>query len=193
MAQSAVVLADFHQPVIGVAGYYAPIDNYQHVIAATRDNVVTEIWWRPDPKNYVHGQAELARFGSPIVAIAGYYADVDKCEHVIVADQSNTVAEIRWRPDPKNYVHDQRELARFGSPIVAIAGYYSESDKYEHVIVATADRVVTEVWWKPGQGVGQTQLDRYDAPIIAVAGLDGRGLEAYSLLDCRSRCRRSGT
>src|SRR5436190_1111124 len=66
-------------------------------------------------------------------------------------------------------------LAKFQSQVIGVAGYYAASDKYQHVIVATSDNVVTELWWRPGTRVGRTKLARFNSPVVGVSGLDGTG------------------
>jgi len=60
----------------------------------------------------------------------------------------------------------------------SLAGYYARGDEIQHVIVGTKDRAMTEVWWKPGQGVHQDVLSQFGSDIESVAGYyaddDGR-------------------
>ena len=57
--------------------------------------------------------------------------------------------------------------------IVAVAGYFSTDDQYQHVIVATTNGKLREIYWKSGgAGAGQDDLPvQFSAgTIVAVAG-----------------------
>jgi hypothetical protein len=54
--------------------------------------------------------------------------------------------------------------------VLCLAGYYAADDDIQHAIVATADGNLTEVYWKPGQGVHQDVLTYFDSDILGVAG-----------------------
>jgi hypothetical protein len=89
--------------VVDVAGYYASADHYQHVIVADNFGFLTQINWKPQglhPKGISDSNLVENRF-SNIVGVAGYYADDDKYQHVIVATNDvakneGTVTEIFW-------------------------------------------------------------------------------------------------
>ena len=164
------ILAAFNN-IVGLAGYYDPgaDDQNQHVIVATKDGKVTELWWKPGQG--VH-QDILTQFGAnTIVSIAGYYAASDQNQHVIIASHDGNIHDLYWKP--AQGVH-QDILTQFGAnTIVSIAGYYDPGadDQNQHVIVATKDGKVTELWWKPGQGVHQDILTQFGAnTIVSIAG-----------------------
>jgi hypothetical protein len=43
--------------------------------------------------------------------------------------------------------------------VIAMAAFYSGDDKYWHLLVGTSDSSVTELWYNPAIGLGQTALD----------------------------------
>jgi hypothetical protein len=112
--------------IVSIAGYYDPAanDQNQHVIVATNDGKVTELWWKPGQG--VH-QDILTQFGAN--SIVSYYADGD----------------VFWKPGQG--VHE-RVLVDFNS-IVSIAGYYdpAKNDHNQHTIIAATNNVI-EVWWR---------------------------------------------
>jgi hypothetical protein len=71
--------------VVGVAGYYAAGDEFQHVIVATSDGVIHEAFWKPqDPANPGVRVDQLTAFpAGTVVGVAGYYAEATRHEHVI--------------------------------------------------------------------------------------------------------------
>ena len=155
---------------VGLAGYYADGDEFQHVIVATTDGVVTEVFWQPGGPGV--RQAQLTSFpAGSIVGVAGYYADGDQFQHVIVATTDGVVTEVFWQPGGPGVRQAQLTSFPAGS-IVGVAGYYADGDQFQHVIVATTDGVVTEVFWQPGgPGVRQAQLTSFPAgSIVGVAG-----------------------
>lgn len=60
-------------------------------------------------------------------------------------------------------------LTQFGIGIVGLTGYYAKDDGAQHVIVGTTDGTLTEVYWKPAQGVHQDLLARFNN-IVGIAG-----------------------
>ena len=96
-----------------------------------------------------------------VVAVAAYYAKSDAYQHVVAGTTGGVVREIYWAPqDPDRGGTGNGELTSFpAGSIVGVAGYYADGDQFQHVIVATTDGAVTEVFWQPGgPGVRQGQL-----------------------------------
>jgi hypothetical protein len=52
----------------------------------------------------------------------------------------------------------------------AIAGYYARDDQDQHVIVGAKDGTLTEVYWKPAQGVHEDVLTQFGNEIVGVGG-----------------------
>jgi hypothetical protein len=148
---------------VALAGYYAKDDDTQHVIVATADGVVTEVYWKP--AQGVH-QDVLTQFSASIVGIGAYYAADDNTQHAIVATADGVVTEVYWKP--AQGVH-QDVVAQLGRDIVGIAGYYAEDDHAQHAIAGTGGGTLIEVFWRPGQGIHRT-LPQFGTNIVSVGG-----------------------
>ncbi len=149
--------------VASTGAYYAKNDDTQHVIVATKEGGVHELYFKP--AQGVH-QDELACFDD-LRAVSGYYAANDDLQHVIVATSDGNVYELYFKP--AQGVHED-VLHQFNSAAVAVAGYYSPDDDMQHVIVATADRSVHELYFKPAQGVHEDVLHQFTSAVVGVAG-----------------------
>jgi hypothetical protein len=66
-------------------------------------------------------------------------------------------------------------LKNFTSPIVGVAGYYPlgrhmhPTGGFQQVIVATEDGKVTELFWRPGEGVNEEELFAFSSKISGIA------------------------
>jgi photosystem II stability/assembly factor-like uncharacterized protein len=171
------VLGQF-APTAGVAGYYTPNDNFEHAIVPTANGLVNEVYFgnpqHPGPyEDPLNATSPLVN----IVGVAGYFDPGDGFEHVLAATADGKVHEIRFgNPQhPGNFLDPQGPLAQFGAgSVVALAGYYTPGDGFEHAIVATSDGKVSEVFFGnpkyPGEK-GQDVLARFDpSSIVSVAG-----------------------
>jgi 2-keto-3-deoxy-6-phosphogluconate aldolase len=153
--------------IVAVAGYFTP-DGYQHAIVATSDGQVHEIFFNPDQGL---GQDVLATFAAgSIVKLAGYFTPEDGYQHVIVATIDGVVHEVFFSPTQGL---GQDVLAQYAAgTVVSLAGYVTPQDgfnngDYQHVIVATSDGVVHEIFFNPTLGLGQDVLAQYAAGSIA--------------------------
>jgi hypothetical protein len=153
----------------GVAGFYSDIDKLNHVIVGTSDRDVHHLFWSTGGGGEV-GKEVLAQFGTNIVRLAAYYADVDNHNHVTISNNLDNVHELFWQLGPV----DQRFIATFtdGSGInfiVGVAGFYSDSDQHQHIIVGMFNGIVHEIFWTTGQ-VDQRILAGIDSTKVAIAG-----------------------
>jgi hypothetical protein len=139
-----VLIDDTPGNIVAIAGYYSNNDQYQHTIVATTNGKVQEFYWNPAVGGQV-GQDVVTQFPSgSVVAIAGYWANIDDRHHTIVASKDGKVYEIYWKSGQAG-IEGQYVLTEFPSgSIVAIAGYYAENDKRQHVIVGTRDGSVRD-------------------------------------------------
>jgi hypothetical protein len=144
-------------------------DNLQHVIVATKNGDVNEIYFKGGGEPI--GQGTLGHFCTPpngvtgmvlcdvgdTVAVAGYFAPSDGFQHVIVATKNGDVNEIYFKGGGQPI--KQHKLAHFDDQIKGIAGYFATSDGFQHVIVTTNSGDVNEVFFKGGeQPIGQDKL-----------------------------------
>jgi hypothetical protein len=85
--------------VVSVAGYYAAGDEFQHVIVATTDGAIHEVFWKPqDPANPGVRTDQLTAFpAGTVVSVAGYYADATGYQHAITAPTIGGVCQTTFR------------------------------------------------------------------------------------------------
>jgi hypothetical protein len=162
------VLGHFDSGVRAVAGFTSP-DGYKHVIVATEDGNVTELWWQGSG---AVGRGEPAHFNSPILALAGFTSP-DGYKHSIVATEDGNVTELWWQGSG---AVGRGELAHFTRPMLAIAGF-SSPDDYKHVIVATENGHVEELSWQGASAVGRRDLAHFDSRVIDLAGYASDGYQ----------------
>ncbi len=144
-----------------VAGYFTPIDGFQHAIAATDDGRLYETYFNPQKGIF---RDVLGNFES-ITSIAGYFTPIDGFQHVIVATGDGDVHEVYFNPQ-KGIFEDT--LAHFDG-IIDIAGFFTPDDNFQHVIVATSDGNLHEVYFNPQKGIFQDIFAHFDG-IIAIDG-----------------------
>jgi hypothetical protein len=156
--------------IVGVAGY-SGADGFQHVIVATKDRNVTEIFFKGGGQPI--GQDVLRQLNSDIVGVAGY-SGADGFQHVIVATKDRNVTEIFFKGGGQPIGQDV--LRQLNSDIVGVAGY-SGADGFQHVIVATHDGNLTDIFFKGGgQPVNQRLLTRLNGLTAMAAFTDREGL-----------------
>lgn len=161
-------LAHFDSGIVALAGFYSR-DGVKHVIVATEDRALTELWWQAGDAS----RGSLGTASGPIVALAGYQAG-DGTQHVIVALSNGTLREVRRTPGDAEARHDDLGIvpdlqphnldARIGPLIDA----YVDAGGIQHAIVTTSDGAVHE---RDGLVEGES-----------VAG-DARGKRLYRLTD----------
>ncbi len=170
------VLANFNPTVshiTGVGGFFSNDDNFRHCIVATDDGNVTEIFFNPQQGQ---GQTVLTNFDpavSRIVSIAGFFTSDDNFRHVIVGTDDGNVWEVFYNPQQGL---GRTVLSNFDpavSHIVGIGGFFSNDDNFRHAIVATDDGNVTEIFFNPQQGQGQTMLTNFDPAVSRIIGIAG--------------------
>jgi len=122
--------------VVGIAGYFNPVDGYQHAIAATRDGFVHELRYG----NHFDSDS--------IVALAGYFNPADGFQHAIVATRDGKVTEVFFG-NPQFPGTGVDVLATFPIDIVGgfvgVAGYHDPRDGFQHALLATLDGALHEI------------------------------------------------
>jgi hypothetical protein len=156
----------------------SPIDQRQHGLVATSDGLVTEVFFG-NPKFPGVGKGPLnATAPLPgIVGVAGYFDPDDGYQHALVATRAGAVHELLYAnpAHPGISLDPKGPVATFApNSIVALAGYQTPNDHFEHALVATRDGQVSEVFFGnpkfPG-GKGQDVLARFaSGSVVAVAG-----------------------
>jgi hypothetical protein len=89
----------------------------------------------------------LATISGSIYGVAGYYSDNDSTQHVVVATTDGTLgtlSEIHWNGNT-TLTHPQ-QLAQFNG-IASLCGFFTSDDNFQHVIVATRDGRLNELYF----------------------------------------------
>ncbi len=136
--------------IVSVSGHFSSSDQRHIVIVGTTAGKIHEIFWKSDTVG-IEGQDDLPVTFAPgtIVSIAGFYNSSDQRHIVIVGTNDGKVHQIFWKSDTVG-IEIHGIIAQFNAnSIVKLAGFYSESDQVEHVIVCTRDGKVHELWAKP--------------------------------------------
>jgi len=136
--------------IVGIAAFYTPDDKFRHVIVATGDGNVHEVFYHPSIGVHL-SQPPLAKFNG-VVGVGAFYAEDDKNRIVIVATNDGLLHEIFYRPSLPGGGH----VSTLGVPkfnhIIGVAAFYTPDDKFRHAIVATDDGNVHEVFYHPSIG-----------------------------------------
>ena len=130
-------------PTTMTSGYFAASDGYQHVIAATYDGKVHELYFTGGGQPV--GQDVLAQYNG-VRSVAGYFDPADGYQHVIVATTDGNVREVYFKGNGQPV--GQHVLASL-TTAQSVAGYSAASDGDQHVIVATDDGNVHELYFRP--------------------------------------------
>lgn len=124
-------------------------------------------------------QNVIAQMSSPIHGVAGYYSECEKMQHVVVATTDGTLHEIHWNWN----IHPFSSWPLLRSPgsapvqftgIHSLSGFYTSDDNKQHVIVATEDGRLHEVYFTDPEHVSVRsplfQLPTTAGPHIGQAG-----------------------
>jgi hypothetical protein len=98
----------------------------------------------------------ISHISDHIYGIAGYYSENDSTQHVVIAINNDnhggtgTLYEIHWnRNTPPTH---PQQLWQF-SKIHSLSGFFTSDDNFQHVIVATEDGWLHELYFKDPQNV----------------------------------------
>jgi hypothetical protein len=80
--------------VVGVSGYFGPDEGVHHVIAATNDGNVHELYWQGGGQP---GHGVLTTL-SGVFGVSGYFGPNDGFHHVIAATNDGNIHEIYHKP-----------------------------------------------------------------------------------------------
>ncbi len=136
-------------------------------------------------------------FDDLIVGVAASYNQDDASRTVLVATRAGAVYELSYRVEPGTSPRDVSAPRLIwgvnGAAIVAVSGFYSDDDGFRHLVVATSDGAVREIFYHPAQGQGQSVIgtfpgivdvaafynvdDRYRVVLVATAA--GKVWEVY--------------
>jgi photosystem II stability/assembly factor-like uncharacterized protein len=137
--------------ILSITGYYTPGDNNRHVIAATGNGGIQEIYFNSKKGIF---EDPLACFNN-IIGISSFISSDDGIQHTIVATADGNITEIFY--DPHIGIHiSQPALGNFKG-IIRISAFFTPDDNFRHVIVATNDGNIHEIFYGPSIGVHISQ------------------------------------
>jgi len=77
--------------IFAIAGYYTDFDGLQHVIAATQDGNVYEVYWNQSTLPTVRN---LYNFGTSLVNITSFFTPDDNFHHAVGITNDRTLHEL---------------------------------------------------------------------------------------------------
>ncbi len=168
-----VLLRQFSK-IHSLSGFYTSDDQYQHVIVATEDGWLHELYYMvPDPHN-VHPRSPLLDYTitpGPYIGQAGFYtSDGDNLRHATVGGADSLLHEVAWKADViENILSNQFRLQE----VASIAGFFDLWVHSRDVIVAMKGGDIVDVHYSGGivTGGGSTSdlVTRFDPPPVNVA------------------------
>jgi hypothetical protein len=143
-------------PVGPLAAYPFEKQRTQHVIYASRDGRLHELWCE---QTTWHASDLTATTGAPPAhTLSGYAFEAQGTEHVVYRGFDHRLYELWWN----NGWHLGDLTAATGAPAAATGplGYAFEVQATQHVIyVSAGDGHVREIWWGPPIKPGDTRPD----------------------------------
>jgi hypothetical protein len=136
-----------------LVGYVSAQDGKQHVIFASADGHVHELWWAFAAPGWHNTDLTLAAGAPPAAAsmgLAGYVSAQDGKQHIIFEGIDSHVHELWWAFAAPGW-HDSDLTLATGAPNATVfnglAGYISAQDGKQHIIFEGTDSHVHELWW----------------------------------------------
>lgn len=169
-----------------LSGFYTSDDNTQHVIVATGDGRLHEVYFTdPAHVNVRSPLCQLPTTAGPHIGQAGFYDIVDKLRTVTVGGADSVLYEVAWNahttPSATSLVHDPSLVYEFSlSDVAGIAGFYDLFFRSggvpfvsENIMVALKNGEVYDVRTEgtsPGGGSQTTDLvTTFASPLVNVA------------------------
>ena len=127
----------------GLAGFYSTDDNLRHIIVVLKDGQVYDVNFRSRQKTA--SSDFLTQFDATLVNVAAFYTP-EGLHHVIALTDKGDIYDYPHNPST-TLTLDRVQLANFKN-IVDMAAYYSVNDNNCHVIVATSDGNLHEIYYQ---------------------------------------------
>ncbi len=114
-----------------------------------------------------------------IYGLVGYYSECEKMQHVVVATTDGTLHELHWNWKIHPFAYAPLLHAPGSAPVQlsgmhSLSGFYTSDDNKQHVIVATGDGRLHEVYFTDPEQVNLRsplfQLPTSSGPHIGQAG-----------------------
>ncbi len=127
-----------------IAAYYADSDKLDHILVATIDGKLHEIWRGAKSGEHVINTVSGAR------SVSAYYSPNDGFQHVVTLTDKGEILHFRFESDLGN-ASTPISVATTQAPDAVAA--YAAGDGYEHVIVGATDvsshgGSVYEIWFR---------------------------------------------
>jgi hypothetical protein len=173
---STDVLARFNSSslITGIAGYYVANEGTQHVIvgtSASNGDTLTELYWK---SGQGVKQDVLTTFDVAMGPGGGYYVPQEGTQHVIVWTRVGDIVEVYWKSGQGVKQDTLTSFTTFGG-FGVFGAYCVPNEGTQHAFVGTIDSpinptvgIVTEIYWKSGQGVKQDELARFNGSFSAL-------------------------
>ena len=138
-----------------LGAFYTPDDRMRHVLALSEEGDITEIYYNPN----------TGISATPLPAIpnafriAGFFSNNDGFRHAICATTNGDVIDLRYG----NGAPTQTVLASLDG-IIDIGCFYSQDDKLGHVIVATGEDAISEIYYNGNYNISATSIGTVHGP-----------------------------
>jgi hypothetical protein len=103
----------------------------------------------------ISGPNYKTSIGNSVWGIAGYYADYDGLQHVVVAAKDGNVYEAHWSQEVAPTVGSLGDL---GTSLVDIAAFFTLDDNFHHAVGVTNDGTLHELYYNLGQAPTRRNL-----------------------------------
>ncbi len=135
-----VLLGSFDQ-IVDVGAFYSPDDGNRHAIVAEADGNITEIFY--NPKTGL-GQVSIGNFPG-VARICAFYADGDAffSRRVIVATADGRIQQIKYSAAAGIV----RTVLMSQPKVLDVGAFFTPDDGDRHVIVATNDGEIRELFY----------------------------------------------
>ena len=103
-------------------------------------------------------QNVIAQMSSPIYGVAGYYSECEKMQRVVVATTDGTLHELHWNWKIHPFSSWPLRRSPGSAPVKfdgihSLSGFYTSDDNTQHVVVATGDGLLHEVYFTDSEHV----------------------------------------
>jgi hypothetical protein len=136
--------------IVSVAAWYDTQFRRYHVVVATNQGALREIWWRADTQG-IEGSGDLpVSFESgSIVSVAGFYDPLQQREFLIVATRDGSIRQLYWK-EGMSGIEAHSFIARIdGVAIIRLTAFYGNARGVGHIVVALSDGTLREFWTAP--------------------------------------------
>jgi hypothetical protein len=151
--------------VQNVASYYDDSEGTQHVLVASSDNRLHDVWWSPSA-----GMSDtvVASFPGTVVDMAGFYSPDDGRQHAFVLFTDGYISDVSWG---NGHTGQLRQKIGQIPGAVSVAGFYAKDDHNRIVHVGGGDGTVYEIYYHSPAAVSQDVIQKLNESIVAMASI----------------------